>query len=209
MQGNEAWEALSIRTPTEDGDGDGCASDEDSQCSWETDCHSDSGSESYAGDENFDIDKYYDYGDLNETGGRYKVQLDDGTEVSLGEHEESCDCECGEERLCDCSPSGCGEGSIDMNTSDEDTWAFLIWYRCSSWAWRLVRKELFFVLDLVHESKLPLYLIETWITMFEIKLHILSDLTVIADIEINLLQPIVPDQVAIESRAFELTGGPS
>jgi hypothetical protein len=65
------------------------------------------------------------------------------------------------------------------------------------------------VLDLVHESKLPLYLIETWITMFEIKLHILSDFTVIADIEINLLQPIVPDQVAIESRAFELTGGPS
>jgi hypothetical protein len=103
MQVNEAWEALSIRTPTEDGDGDGCASDEDSQCSWETDCHSDSGS------------------DLNETGGRYKVQLDDGTEVSLGEHEESCDCECGEERLCDCSPSGCGEGSIDMDTSDEDT----------------------------------------------------------------------------------------
>jgi hypothetical protein len=120
MQVNEAWEALGIRNPTEDGNGDGCTSEEDSECSRETDCYPDSGSESYTGDDNFDIDKYYDYGDLNETGGRYKVQLDDGTEVSLGEHEESCDCECGEERFCDCSPSDGGDDSIDIYMSDED-----------------------------------------------------------------------------------------
>lgn len=43
---------------------------------------------------------YYDYGDLDETDGNYKIQLADGTEITLEEHEKSCgcDCDCWEDR---------------------------------------------------------------------------------------------------------------
>lgn len=37
----------------------------------------------------FDVD----YGDLEETGGYYKVQLEDGREISLEEHEKICGCD--------------------------------------------------------------------------------------------------------------------
>jgi hypothetical protein len=51
--------------------------------------------ESETSEDNVDVDVCYDYGDLEETGGSYKVQLDDGTEITLEEHEKSCGCGCG------------------------------------------------------------------------------------------------------------------
>lgn len=67
-----------------------------------------------------DIDKYYDYGDLNETGGRYKVQLTDGTEVSLEEHEKSCGCGCGcGERFSEGDSTSESDGGLsEMETSE-------------------------------------------------------------------------------------------
>ena len=43
---------------------------------------------------------YYDYGDLNETGGSYKIRLAEGIEVNLEEHDQFCGCGC-EERFSD------------------------------------------------------------------------------------------------------------
>jgi hypothetical protein len=40
------------------------------------------------------FDKYYNYGDLNETGGSYVVQLESDREVSLEEHARTCACDC-------------------------------------------------------------------------------------------------------------------
>ena len=39
-----------------------------------------------------DFDKYYDYGDLSETGGSYVVQLEGDREISLEEHARNCAC---------------------------------------------------------------------------------------------------------------------
>ena len=50
---------------------------------------------------------YYDYGDLDETGGNYKIQLADGIEVGVEEHEQLCGC-------------GCEEGFSDSGLSSED-----------------------------------------------------------------------------------------
>lgn len=74
------------------------------------------------GDQDFDTDKYYDYGDLDETGGKYVVQLDDGTEVSLEEHEKCCGCGCENMYICghtqrDTGDDGC---SIDVDSSDSE-----------------------------------------------------------------------------------------
>lgn len=84
----------------------------------DADCHSESGSESFTSDDNADIGKYYDYGDLNETGGSYKVQLADGTEVSLEEHENSCGCGCGEGFSQGDITSESGGELSDMETSE-------------------------------------------------------------------------------------------
>jgi hypothetical protein len=40
------------------------------------------------------FDKYYNYGDLNETGGSYVVQLESDHEISLEEHARTCACDC-------------------------------------------------------------------------------------------------------------------
>ena len=53
---------------------------------------SDNGSEWSEGHDDQDFDQYYDYGDLDETGGRYVVQLEDDREVSLEEHASTCGC---------------------------------------------------------------------------------------------------------------------
>ena len=50
---------------------------------------------------------YYDYGDLDETGGNYKIQLAGGMEVDLEEHEQFCGC-------------GCEEGFSDSGLSNEE-----------------------------------------------------------------------------------------
>jgi hypothetical protein len=83
----------------------------------------DSKSESYTGDDNLDIDEYYDCGDLDEAGGTCKVQLDDGTETSLEEHKESCGCGCEDRHLCEYIPSdGNGDdSSIDVNIADDES----------------------------------------------------------------------------------------
>jgi hypothetical protein len=39
------------------------------------------------------FDKYYDYGDLDETGGNYVVQLENDQEISLEEHSRTCNCD--------------------------------------------------------------------------------------------------------------------
>jgi len=52
----------------------------------------DDGSEWSEGHDDQDFDQYYDYGDLDETGGRYAVQLEDDRVVSLEEHASTCGC---------------------------------------------------------------------------------------------------------------------
>lgn len=49
----------------------------------------------------------YDYGDLNETGGNYKIQPAEGIEVDLEEHDQFCGC-------------GFEEGFSDSGLSSED-----------------------------------------------------------------------------------------
>ena len=53
---------------------------------------SDDGSEWSEGHNNQDLDQYYDYGDLDETGGRYAVELEDSQVISLEEHAITCGC---------------------------------------------------------------------------------------------------------------------
>jgi hypothetical protein len=121
VQVNEAWEALGGCGSVDDGSVDVCTAEEDDMHPWETHRHSGSGSESYTGDDDFDIDEYYDYGDLDETGGMYKVQLDDGTEISLEEHEGSCGCGCEDRLLCEYMSSDADgdDSSSDENMSDD------------------------------------------------------------------------------------------
>ncbi|KAM0714715.1 hypothetical protein Q7P37_009755 [Cladosporium fusiforme] len=57
---------------------------------WDSESASDWDSDN---DEDHDI--YYDYGDLNEQGGSYVVQLEDGKEVSVEEHARTCTCDVG------------------------------------------------------------------------------------------------------------------
>lgn len=93
-QVNAAWEAINNAaledeaTPDTDEQGSSCeessseyglSSDGDSEWSFEHDIQ--------------DYDKHYDYGDLDEEGGSYAVQLEDGREVSLEEHTRTCTCD--------------------------------------------------------------------------------------------------------------------
>jgi hypothetical protein len=100
---NEAYLALNVEVNAGDSD-DECSSDEEgtehaSGSEWSTsgsEWSSDAESGSSCDDDEDPIGRYYDYGDLNESGGSYKVQLVDGTEISLEEHERFCDCGLGE-----------------------------------------------------------------------------------------------------------------
>jgi hypothetical protein len=80
---------------------------------------SDNWSESNS-DEDELIDRYYNYGDLDETGGKYRVQLVDGTEVSLEEHERFCRCGLGEGIPGYCCMDGSSDESSEGGSIDED-----------------------------------------------------------------------------------------
>jgi hypothetical protein len=73
--------------------------DEDEQDFLDSDSDSESCHESDTGsdwDSEYDsqgFDKYYDYGDLDETGGNYVVQLENDQEISLEEHSRTCNCD--------------------------------------------------------------------------------------------------------------------
>jgi hypothetical protein len=96
---NEAYLALNVETNADHSD-DECSNDEEgmehaSESEWSasgSEWSSDAESGSSCDDDEDLIGRYYDYGDLNETGGSYKVQFVDGTEISLEEHERFCDC---------------------------------------------------------------------------------------------------------------------
>ena len=55
-------------------------------------CESDSASDWDPECDDQHFDRYYDYGDLSETGGSYVVQLEDDREISLDEHSRTCTC---------------------------------------------------------------------------------------------------------------------
>lgn len=122
-QVNEAWEALRVSQSAVNTRKTDRTAEEESEYSWNADWSSDAASEYHTDDENFDIDKYYDYGDLDETGGKYKVQLDDGTEISLEEHEKYCGCDCEDIRFCGYTTNdGDNDDSrIDVDTSDDES----------------------------------------------------------------------------------------
>jgi hypothetical protein len=93
FQVNAAWAAISSDNLEDDiiGSEDEPSFGEDesgSEYCWT----SDTGSEWSEGRDGQDFDSYYDYGDLDETGGRYVVQVEDDREISLEEHASICDC---------------------------------------------------------------------------------------------------------------------
>lgn len=88
-------------------DDDGATEKESDSFESDSDRLAESGDESYVGDDNMNFDVYYDYGNLDETGGNYKIQLADGIEVDLEEHEQFCGC-------------GCEEGFSDSDLSSWD-----------------------------------------------------------------------------------------
>lgn len=59
------------------------------------------------------FDRYHNYGDLDETGGKYRVQLVDGTEISLKEHERFCRYALGERIPGYCCMDGSSEESLE------------------------------------------------------------------------------------------------
>jgi len=91
---NAAWDVLSSAV-SEDGkvveedEQDFLDEDSDSEGSHGSDTASDWDPE--YGNQGFD--RYYDYGDLDETGGNYVVQLENDQEISLEEHSRTCDCD--------------------------------------------------------------------------------------------------------------------
>lgn len=56
-------------------------------------CDSDSASDWDPEYDDQDFDRYYDYGDLNETEGSFVLQLKDDREISLEEHARTCTCD--------------------------------------------------------------------------------------------------------------------
>ena len=68
----------------------------------------------------------YDYGDLEETGGSYIVVIEDGVEITLKEHEETCGCDIDAEDAVHFLTSGgddnddADSGVGDMEEADED-----------------------------------------------------------------------------------------
>lgn len=97
MQVNAAWEAINDARlqdeATKDGDEQSSTCDESGS---EYGFSSDVGSEWSFQDDGCNYDEYYNYGDLDEDGGTYVIQLEDGREVSLEEHSRTCTCDpCG------------------------------------------------------------------------------------------------------------------
>lgn len=73
----------------EESEGQGSAEENPASRSF---CDSDSASDWDSEYDDQDFDRYYDYGDLGETGGSYVVQLEDDREISLEEHARTCAC---------------------------------------------------------------------------------------------------------------------
>lgn len=97
-QVNAAWTALNKAGSGEAADAEGEEEEEDGRDPEEEAsesgrwCGSDSSSDWDPEYDDRDLDKYYDYGDLSETGGNYVIQLEDGQEISLEEHARTCAC---------------------------------------------------------------------------------------------------------------------
>lgn len=79
------------------GEGEQTFLDSDSNSDSDSDSQNYHGSDSASDwDPEYDskgFDRYYDYGDLDETGGNYVVQLENDREVSLEEHARTCKCD--------------------------------------------------------------------------------------------------------------------
>ena len=76
----------------EEDEGEGQGSEEEDSASGSF-CDSDSASDWDPEYDDQDFDRYYDYGDLDETDGSYVVQLEDDREISLEEHARTCGCD--------------------------------------------------------------------------------------------------------------------
>ena len=94
IQVNAAWDVLSRAVPedrniSDEDERDFLDEDSDSEGSHGSDTGSDWDPEY----DNQGFDRYHDYGDLDETGGNYVVQLEKDQEISLEEHSRTCNCD--------------------------------------------------------------------------------------------------------------------
>lgn len=112
---NEAWSALGAQASTNESGDEGDFGDENTESASEADLSSDSWSGSSFDDDEM-IDRYHDYGDLDEIGGKYKIQLADGREISLEEHERFYRCVSSEGISDLCCTDGGNVGSSDESS---------------------------------------------------------------------------------------------
>lgn len=95
VQVNAAWVALGeavLENKNADDEDDEDYHDYESDWDSVSYCESDVASDWDSEYDDQGFDRYYDYGDLSETGGRYVVQLDNDEEMSLEEHARTCTC---------------------------------------------------------------------------------------------------------------------